>query len=170
MSIALATLIFLTQPVAPWHADWLWGIPLIVVTVILHVLGLGYLTRKAIEFHDNIKEPRRVTIESALVLGVMTLSATAMHALETTIWATAYCLIGALPDPKVAMLYSLGAMTTYGHDNIALEYHWRLLGSIEALNGWLLFGLSTAFLFWLIQEVTPNYRSQPSDGPSIKDE
>jgi hypothetical protein len=55
------------------------------------------------------------------------------------------------------MLYSLGAMTTYGHQN--LEKHWQLLGTIEALNGSLLFGLSTAFLFWLIQEVSPNNRA-----------
>jgi len=25
----------------PWSADWAWGIPLIVITVIVHVLGLG---------------------------------------------------------------------------------------------------------------------------------
>jgi hypothetical protein len=30
---------------------------------------------------------------------------------------------------------------------------------IEALNGWLLFGLSTAFLFWLLQEVSPGSRA-----------
>jgi hypothetical protein len=45
------------------------------------------------------------------------------------------------------MLYSMGAMTTYGHQSLFLEDRWRLLGTIEALNGWLLFGLSTAFLF-----------------------
>ena len=56
------------------------------------------------------------------------------------------------------MLYSMGAMTTYGHQSLYLEERWWLLGTIEALNGWLLFGLSTAFLFWLIQEVSPNGR------------
>jgi hypothetical protein len=159
MSIALATLIFLMNDHAPWRADWLWGLPLIVVTVIFHVLGLGFLSRKAIYIHANMQEPRRVTTESALVIGAMTLLATALHGIETAIWAAAYCLIGALENPKIAMLYSLGAMTTYGHDNLFLADHWRLLGTIEALNGWLLFGLSTAFLFWLIQEVSPDYRA-----------
>jgi hypothetical protein len=170
MSITLATLVFLMDGAAPWRADWLWGLPLIVVTVIFHVLGLGFLSRKAILFHDNMKEPRRVTIESALVVGAMTLLATVLHAIETAFWAIAYCLLGALPNPKMAMLYSLGAMTTYGHDNLYLADHWRLLGTIEALNGWLLFGLSTAFLFWLIQELSPNYRSQPSNGSQGKDQ
>jgi hypothetical protein len=51
------------------------------------------------------------------------------------------------------MLYSLGAMTTYGHAGVYLQDHWQLLGAIEALSGWLLFGLTGAFLFGMIQEV-----------------
>jgi hypothetical protein len=57
------------------------------------------------------------------------------------------------------MLYSLSAMTTYGHSSLLLEDKWRLMGATEALNGWLLFGLSTAFLFSMIQEVSPQRRS-----------
>lgn len=51
------------------------------------------------------------------------------------------------------MLYSLNAITSYGHENIFLEDHWRLMGAMESLNGWLLFGLSTAFLFTMIEKV-----------------
>jgi hypothetical protein len=159
MSIALAALSVLTEDHAPWSADWMWGVPLIVVTVIIHVLGLGFLSRKAIQIHGNRKKPRLATIDSAMVIGAMTLLATVLHGIEAFIWAMAYLLIGAMPDRKVAMLYSLGAMTTYGHQSVFLEDRWRLIGTIEALNGWLLFGLSTAFLFWLLQEVSPNYRA-----------
>ena len=56
-------------------------------------------------------------------------------------------------DNKSAMLYSLNAMTSYGHENLALAGHWKLMGAIEALNGWLLFGLTTAFLFGIIEKV-----------------
>jgi hypothetical protein len=35
----------------------------------------------------------------------------------------------------------------------ALEDHWHLMGAMEALNGWLLFGLTTAFLFAVIEKV-----------------
>ena len=52
-------------------------------------------------------------------------------------------------DPR--FLYSLSAMTSYGHANLDLEEHWQLLGALEALNGMLLFGLTTAFLFGVIQ-------------------
>jgi hypothetical protein len=143
-----------------WHADWAWGCPLIVLTVIIHVLGLGYLIQRVIDVYSETIKRRYPRIAFAVVIGASTLFATFLHAIETGLWAIAYCWIGAIRDFKSAMLYSLGAMTTYGNEGITLEYRWRMLGEIEALNGWLLFGLSTAFLFWLIQQVTPNINNR----------
>jgi hypothetical protein len=40
------------------------------------------------------------------------------------------------------MLYSLNAMTTYGHESFDLATRWQLMGGLESLNGWILFGLS----------------------------
>ena len=62
------------------------------------------------------------------------------------------------------MLYSLNAMTSYGHINLQLEDHWHLLGAMEALNGWLLFGLSTAFLFAVIERVSSDVKRLRHDG------
>jgi hypothetical protein len=53
------------------------------------------------------------------------------------------------------MLYSLSAMTTYGHANLYLRAHWQLMGALEALDAMLLFGLTTAILFAMIQRVWP---------------
>jgi len=61
------------------------------------------------------------------------------------------------------MLYSLNAMTSYGHTNLTLDDHWHLLGAMEALNGWLLFGLSTAFLFAVIERVAGDVRRPRHD-------
>ena len=44
-------------------------------------------------------------------------------------------------------------MTTYGHAPVFLANHWQLMGALEALNGIILFGLTTAFLFSRIQRV-----------------
>jgi hypothetical protein len=40
-----------------------------------------------------------------------------------------------------------------GHANLFLKDEWQLMGGLEALNGILLFGLSTAILFAIIQRV-----------------
>jgi hypothetical protein len=157
MPIAQTALSFIVEPQTLWGADWMWGCPLIVLTVIIHVLGLGFIGQRAILISGSIL--KRPMVAFATVIGATTLLATVLHAAEVCIWALAYCSIGTMPDYKTAMLFSLGAMTTYGHESIYLANRWRLLGAIEALNGWLLFGLSTAFLFWLIQEVSPKNRA-----------
>ena len=74
-------------------------------------------------------------------MGVTALLATLLHGIEAAVWAGAYRLLGALPDSRSAMLYSLSAMTSYGHANLFLEEQWQLMGALEALNGMLLFGL-----------------------------
>jgi hypothetical protein len=51
------------------------------------------------------------------------------------------------------MLYSLSAVTSYGHTRLILEPQWQLMGALEALNGMLLLGLTTAFLLARIQKV-----------------
>jgi hypothetical protein len=123
------------------------------LTVIIHVLGLGTIGAKAVGVSGRMFERRHPTVVFVSVVGAITLLATCLHALEAGIWAAAYRLLDALPDDRSAMLYSLNAITSYGHAELALKDHWQLLGALEALNGWLLFGLSTAFLFGTIEKV-----------------
>jgi hypothetical protein len=158
MKTAQITADFLLNDQTTWGADWIWGCPLIVLTVIMHVLCIGYINQQAILIHKRMIKHSYATATFGILVGTTALLATLLHAIETAIWAVAYIYIGALSEMRSAMLYSLGAMTTYGQQ-LRLEDRWRLLGTLEALNGWLLFGLSTAFLFFLIQEVAPHHRT-----------
>jgi xanthine/uracil permease len=136
-----------------WSADWAWGLPLIVLTVVIHVLGLGLIGVKATDLSSRASERRHPAVAFVMVLGATTLLATCLHALEAGMWAEAYRLLNALPDDRTAMLYSLSAITSYGHATLTLKEHWQLMGAMEALNGWLLFGLTTAFLFAMVERV-----------------
>jgi len=88
-------------------------------------------------------------------MGSMTLLVTLLHGIGAVIWAVAYCVLEALPDYRSAMLYSLNAMTSYGHEPIQLKAEWQMMGALESLNGMLLLGFTTAFLFSMIQAVLP---------------
>jgi hypothetical protein len=156
MTIAFASLSLPPLQVsAPWMIDWVWGCALIVLTLMTHVLGLGIMSRVAIRVHNKvINRPHPIAI-FVMFMGATAFLATILHAIEAVMWAAAYWAVGALPDYRSATLYSLNAMTTYGHETHILEGHWQMIGAIEALDGWLLFGLSTAFLFWLFQLVLP---------------
>jgi hypothetical protein len=138
-----------------WTADWIWSLPLIAINVVIHVLSLGMITEQVDIILDRLKGHRRFASIFAIVMSLAVTLATLLHGVEAFAWALAYELLGALPSYKAAMLYSLSAMTSYGNSEITLPERWRLMGSLEALNGMLLFGLTTAFLFAVIQRIKP---------------
>lgn len=96
-----------------------------------------------------------------MLVGGSTLLATCLHGFEAILWAIAYRHLNALADNDSAVLYSLSAITSYGHANLVLEPRWQLMGALEALNGWLLFGLTTAFLFAMSNKVWSLNRLEP---------
>lgn len=93
-----ATLILLPVDPPIWSASWAWSLPLIVLTVVIHVLGLGLINRRVTRVTSRAEERRFPTATFALIMGATTLSATVLHGVEASIWAAAYLLLGALPD------------------------------------------------------------------------
>jgi len=140
-----------------WQIAWAWGLPLIVINVVIHVLCLGFIIQMAEHLLSAQTKSRGFLVIFAFLMSVIVTLVTVLHGFEAALWAAAYWLLGALPDYASAMLYSLSAMTSYGHENLYLEGRWQMLGALEALNGMLLFGLSTAFLFYMIRTVLSAY-------------
>ena len=138
-----------------WDSNWAWGLPLIVLTMVIHVCGLGLIHERVTNAMAGATQRRGFVARFALVVSIAALLATGLHGLEGGIWGLAYRFLGALPNFRMAMLYSLSAMTTYGHATLYLAAHWQLMGALEALDGMLLFGLTTAFLFAMIQSAWP---------------
>ena len=139
---------------APWRADWLWSIPLIILTIVFHSYCLGLLSRGLLILLKDDRKKRLTHSLSVFVVGGSSLCTICLHGLEAWMWSAAYRLLGTMGgDRKDAMLYSLSVMTTVGGTNFHLEPSWALMGPLEALDGWILFGLTAAFLFALIQKV-----------------
>lgn len=138
-----------------WFGDWAWSFPLIVLTVVIHVCGLAIIGDRVVGVMGEREGEGNFMGKFALVMGATSLLATVLHGIEGAIWAASYRFLNALPDGRSAMLYSISAMTSYGHANLFLKPNWQLMGALEALNGMLLFGLTTAFLFAMIQRVWP---------------
>jgi hypothetical protein len=141
--------------VGPWIGDWVWALPLIALTVVVHVCGLAFIGERVVHRMGGSFDHRRFLPKFVLAMGGTSLLVTVLHGVEAAMWAAAFRSLGALPDQRSAMLYSLSAITSYGHANLFLKERWQLLGALEALNGMLLFGLTTAFLFAMIQRAWP---------------
>jgi voltage-gated potassium channel Kch len=66
--------------------------------------------------------------------------------LSAAIWALTFISVGAFEEFESALYFSIVTFTTLGYGDIFLSEDWRLLSSITAVNGLLMFGLNTAFL------------------------
>ncbi len=138
-----------------WDGNWAWALPLIVVTLVIHVVGLAVINLRMVRLIGRIRAGRQFFPIFVSVMGMTALLAIVLLGFEAALWAVAFQSLGALPDGRNAMLYSLNAITSYGHTDLVLAPHWRLMGALEALNGMLLFGLTTAFLYGHIRQVWP---------------
>ena len=64
--------------------------------------------------------------------------------------------VGEISTFEKAFYFSAENYTALGYGDIVLSERWRLLGPLEAINGLLLFGLSTAVLFAVMSRLIAN--------------
>lgn len=134
-----------------WPNSWLWGLPIIVLNVLAHCFGLISIRERIVRPLSDAISSKAGQMAFAWLIAATVLAITVLHALEAAVWAFAYVALNALPDWRSAMLYSLSAVTSYGHAGLYLDEHWQMMGALESLNGMMLFGLTTAGLFSVLQ-------------------
>ncbi len=131
------------------------GAGLVAITVAIHAVGTTGLVRLlSREYLDG--EGR---LSSRRTLGALTIAAVVLvflHAIEIMVWAGVYEVlvpVGELADFEAAVYFSFVTFTTLGYGDITLSEGYRLLSGIQALNGILLVGWSTALMFAVVQKI-----------------
>jgi hypothetical protein len=129
-----------------WANDWEYGTVTIIICVFFHTISLLALT--TIMFHEKLAGIRNKSIYiSAILFSFFALCTIVIHVIDALMWAIVYLRIGAANDFPSAFLHSLGAFTTLGDATIIVDEKWRLLIQLEALNGAVALGLTTALLY-----------------------
>jgi Ion channel len=137
-------------------ASWILGLSLIVLTIAIHTTGVvmmafGLETRIRLHVVKHKGDPRRSIPIVIGYIGAVALLLAALHGVESLLWASAYRWAGALDSFTDASLYSIATMTTLDTPYLVVRSQWRMFTALEAVNGVLLFGISTAFIFAVIQ-------------------
>lgn len=118
---------------------------LVSATIVIHLIGLDLL-QAVVRWHlrrfGGWVALDRVTVPLGIVLGLFVL-----HGLEIWLYALFYWLAHVLGTLETALYYAISAYSTLGETGTLLPKEWRIVGVLEAINGMLLIGWSTAFLF-----------------------
>jgi hypothetical protein len=87
------------------------------------------------------------------VMAMVTLITAVAHLTQISLWAVAFLLCGQVSNPETAFCLSAQNFTAFGYGDVQLSKTWRLLSPLEAANGLLFFGISTAVLFAIMSEL-----------------
>jgi hypothetical protein len=91
----------------------------------------------------------RLAGATILLLAVM-LGLLVGNLLQITLWAVLFHSHGEFESFGVAFYHSVVNFTTLGYGDLVMSEENRLLGALEALNGVLMIGITTGFLFMVL--------------------
>lgn len=118
-------------------------------TIFIHSLALG----ATVNFFRRERRLGRAgmgyLIDLTIVVLVMSFAFVA-HVIEIAVWAWLFMICGEFQEFGAAYYHSAVNYTTLGYGDVIMSASWKLLGPLEAANGSLMFGVSTAMMFAVI--------------------
>ena len=136
------------------------GVATTFCTIILHALLLGmiiWIVRRDLRLG---RVGTRFWLDTIFITNVAMLLLAA-HLAEIGLWALVLERCGEFSNFGAAYYHSAVNYTTLGDSAFAMSARWRLLAALEAGNGMLMFGVSTAAIFAVIQRLLQHRFGDP---------
>jgi len=128
------------------------GLVAVICTIMIHALPLS----ATVNFVRRERKLGRAGKSFWIDMGIVALAisyALAAHLMEIGLWAVLYVICGEFADFATAYYHSAVNYTSLGYGDLIMSPSWKLLGPLETANGMLLFGVSTAMIFAVIQRL-----------------
>jgi hypothetical protein len=121
-------------------------------TILIHSVTLGMTVR----FFRRERKLGHVGSVVSIHLVIFTLAmsfAFLAHLTEIALWAALFVICGEFKSFALAYYHSAVNYTTLGYGDLIMTPSWKLLGPLEAADGALMFGVSTAMIFAIAQRL-----------------
>ena len=122
------------------------GAAMLLASVVSYGLATAIILRVVVGLVRGGFAGRGFLQDMATVM-IVTFITAAAHLAQIALWAVAVLLCGCVSTFEEAFYYSAQNYTALGYGDLILPGEWRMLGPLEAVNGLLLLGLSTALMF-----------------------
>ena len=122
------------------------------VCLMIHLTGILLMAEWLFRWREALdRSPSRKVF--ALLIVTLFGGILLLHLIQTGLWAVFYYAQGLFSDFETSLYFSMVSFTTLGYGDVLLPKRWRLLGVVEGFSGVLLCGISTAFIFAVINGV-----------------
>lgn len=122
------------------------AVMIVFVCLLLHVAGILLMAEWLLQ-HRQYFERSGARIRFNILMIVLISGIMLLHGAESSMWAAFYYAAELFQDFETCLYFSLVSYTAIGYGDVVLPQNWRLLGAVQGVSGVLLCGLSTAFLF-----------------------
>lgn len=136
------------------------GLPVICLCLVLEAVFVGYCLRYYAKYSLSHQYDRGARTDIVLLSVVMLLTLLG-NFLQMIIWALLFLLLGEFGDFRTSLYHSGVNFATLGYGDIVMSERWRLLGPLEAANGILMFGVSTAVMTAAVMDVIKSHMADP---------
>jgi hypothetical protein len=128
------------------------GVGAVACTIFVHALAM-VATVNLFRYERKRGRAGSGALIDLTILGLVISFAFVAHLIEIALWAALLVLCGEFQEFGTAFYCSAVNYTTLGYGDLLLTPSWRLLGPLEATNGALMFGVSAAMVFAVIQRL-----------------
>ena len=131
------------------------GLFIIGLTVVIQAHGTNYWLEKFLDAQKRLT-PDQFDKRTVRILILTSSFLITLHLVQASIWALLYLLLPGVQEFQTfekAVYFSLVTFTTLGYGEITIGSSNRILAGLEAVNGIILIGWSTAFMFFMYQEI-----------------
>lgn len=120
---------------------------------LFHAAVLVELARVLTEVHNSLIGKYGPENAGRILVPVCFLVLFVTHTIEASAWGLFLWRKGLMPTLTEAIYYAASSITALGYGDVVQRPPWRMLGPLVAINGLLMFGCSTAFLFLVLEKV-----------------
>jgi len=138
-------------------ASVLVGLPVMLVCLVLQLvtafLSVRHYVRRAPRGPSGVVAGVRPLLEAMLILMLG-------NVVEIVVWALLFQSFGEFDQLFDAIYHSAVNFTSLGYGDVVMSNRWKLLGPLEALNGIVMLGITSAALMAMLQQLIRAQRGE----------
>ncbi|MBB2496544.1 potassium channel family protein [Aquipseudomonas ullengensis] len=131
------------------------GLPMTVLCLLLQAVMVALSLRRYVEYRHGLSQPSPGS--TTLILALVMLFLLFGNFLQMALWAGLFVALDEFQSFSQALYFSGVTFATLGYGDLVLSPPRQLLSALEAANGILMFGVSTAVMTAALSDVLKHY-------------